>query len=240
MEQKVVIKIGSTVMAGKTGNIDTKCISGLVEQCVNLRGRGFKLLLVVSGAVKLGNSVFVEKTAAAAVGQVNLMVAWQRVAARKKLLMGQLLLRRNDLRQTKTREMIEETIMAFWRLDGMVLVNENDVVELNSFGGNDYLSLALARLINAETVIFLSHVQGLLDKNKEVVARVNSINRRVWQWVDDRDSEGVGGMTAKLKVAKACLEEKRKLIIVDGKEKNILTDLLLKKRQLGTIFERQL
>ncbi len=231
MAKTVVVKIGSNVLADSAGNIDVVSAKRLLRQLHELQRCGFNIVAVVSGAVQFGKDSFKEKHAAAALGQVRLMQAFGNV--------GQMLLCKKDLEDVEVRKNALITIQVFWKQGLMVLVNENDVVELNSFGGNDFLALEVARLVGAEEIVLLSTVDGFLDKHKQVVKQINIIDQQLQDLVDDRMADGVGGMRAKLQVAQKCLREGRRLIIVNGKRREILTQMFLKHKVVGTVFSKE-
>lgn len=231
MAKTVVIKIGSQVLANAAGDIDVVCVQALAQQLKHIQLHGYNVVAVVSGAVHFGRKVFAAKQAAAAIGQVKLLQMFGEV--------GQVLLRRGDLSSARVRENMRLTIGEFWGQGLMVLINENDAVELNSFGGNDYLALAMARVVNADVVVLLSTVDGLVDNQGHLVQRLETVSASIEKWVDDTAACGVGGMAAKLKVAQACLREGRTMIIVNGKQHNILQRLLLESEPVGTVFSRR-
>jgi len=208
MAKTVVVKIGSKVLANDAGDLDARSVKRVRRQLAKLQQR-CNVVVLVSGAVQFGKKLFANKQAAAAWGQVRLMQAFGNV--------GQMLLCKNDLKEVLVRKSLLKTIEDFWQQGLVVLINENDVVEMNSFGGNDFLALEMARLVDAKEIVLMSNVDGLLDKQKQVVGMVRSVNQDIWDLVDDQNASGVGGMKAKIEVAKMCLQEGRKLTITNGR-----------------------
>lgn len=208
MGKMMVVKIGSNVLADKTGELDVKSVDRVKDYLRGLQKQGYRVVVVVSGAVQFGRKKFTSKNAAAAWGQVKLTKAFGDV--------GQILLCKRDLQNVTTRRNLLKIVGDFWRQDLVVLINENDVVELNSFGGNDFLALEMARLVGAQEIVLLSNVAGFLDKDKRVIKEVHQVNSNVWRLVNDKQAQGVGGMKAKLLVARECIKEGRKMTITNG------------------------
>lgn len=183
--------------------LDENRIEDIARQVVALKKKGTGIVLVVSGAVACGcahidisRNRIVSRQAAAGLGQVILNTVFQRVFARYHVLLAQVLLTKHDLSSVPRKKQIAE-VLAMHVAGGVIpFINENDVVELNSFSGNDFLAKEIASMTHAAKLVILSTMKG--------------------------SPLGVGGGEAKHRA----VENARKLgiptIIADGTEKDIL------------------
>lgn len=186
-----------------TCTLDENRIEDIARQVATLKERGVGVVLVVSGAVACGCAYIdisrdqtVSRQAAAGLGQVILNTVFQREFGRYQVLLAQVLLTKHDLSSALRRGQIAEVLAMHLKRGVIPFVNENDVVELNSFSGNDFLAKEVASMTHATKLVILSTMKG--------------------------SPLGVGGGEAKQKA----VEHARKLgiqtIIVDGTEKDIL------------------
>lgn len=199
----VTVKIGSSVLLTERQRLDTARIVQVARQVRTLRESGIHVILIMSGAVACGSHVitdvpleYVRRRAAAGVGQVVLTTTVQRAFAEHRLPIAQLLLTRQAVRGTRAKNELR-LLLAGWLAHGVVpIINENDVVDLNSFDGNDFLAAEITHVMQAHRLIMLSTMKG--------------------------SPFGVGGGDAKMR---AITWLKRRGIgtdLVNGKEKDIL------------------
>ena len=52
--QRVVIKLGTTLLTGGSNQLDLDILSSLVKQIVGLHKKGYQIIIVSSGAVAAG------------------------------------------------------------------------------------------------------------------------------------------------------------------------------------------
>jgi glutamate 5-kinase len=212
----IVIKIGSSVLMTRRDKPDEFRISHLADQVVTLQSRGFAVVLVVSGAVATGMNFLtitytsdrlhmldkgdfrLLKQAFAGIGQAQLITIFNNVFNQKQMRVAQVLLNKDDLENIYIRERIKKILELYQKLRIIPIFNENDVVGLNSFGGNDYLAAEIAKLSKADKVMILS-----------------SYGKSVF---------GVGGGESKEKVCKQLSKLNIETIILNGKIKNILLE----------------
>ena len=202
-----VIKIGSSVLLAHRKKLDELRVAHIVNQVVSLRQKGAGVVLVVSGAVACGSRIIhlsednsILKQAAAGVGQVILTSFFNSVFSKRRFQIAQVLLTRNDLNSKNKRQKIAN-ILRFYIHAGIIpLINENDVADLNSFSGNDYLAAEIAVLLNANRVLILSTMEG--------------------------SEYGVGGGTAKQRVINVLDKKDIQGVILNGKTKNVLLETL--------------
>lgn len=166
-----VIKIGSSSLTGPGGRLNVKRIEDLAVE-LTTHGGSLDLLLVSSGAIAAGvgrmgrdgrPQSLSEKQALAAIGQTQLMQAYQRAFGEWGQAIAQVLLTAEDLLDEKRRENARRTLeqLVSWRV--LPVVNENDTVatEEISVGDNDTLAAQLAILVGAERLVILTDTEGV-------------------------------------------------------------------------------
>jgi glutamate 5-kinase len=119
------------------------------------------------------------------------------------------------------------------------IVNENDTVSTDEikFGDNDRLSALVATLINADLLIILSDVDGLLDKSKKVIPVVDEITARIKELACPTDKKTcVGGMTTKIEAAKIAMDSGIPCVIANGRTKDIILSAIKEPERYGTLF----
>lgn len=206
----IVIKIGSSVFMTKRNKLDEFRISHIADQIVTLKEKGHNVILVVSGAVACGLmtdtsdrlhlSSMIDfsllRQAAAGIGQVQLITILNDIFRQKQMTIAQILLNKNDLKDDTKRKRIKKMLEFYFQLGIIPVFNENDVVDLNSFGGNDYLAAEIAILMRATQVMILSSYEG--------------------------SSYGVGGGKSKKEVCRELSSNDIEAVVVNGKVKNII------------------
>ncbi len=203
MKRIYVVKIGSSILLTKRQKLDEYRIAQIADQITLLKEAQIGVVLVISGAVGIGSRYIVKKNdnrsrrLAAGIGQVILTSTFHSIFNRKGLQIGQILLTRKDLVQNN----LIEILISYVEAGFVPVINENDVVELNSFHGNDFLGAEMAILLGIEKFIMLSTMKG--------------------------SSFGVGGGKAKQEVIKILEKKHIQTNIVNGKVKNILLQTLL-------------
>lgn len=202
MHMKVIaIKIGSSVLFTQRNKLDEFRVAHIADQLLSLRKKGIGVILVVSGAVagganSLGFSFDNEEAGqkAAGVGQAYLISVFQQIFSQKNLTIAQVLLTHNYLKSPTNKKKISRILHAYIREGIIPVINENDVIDLNSFGGNDFLVARIATLLHVQHVLILSTMSGSLY--------------------------GVGGGYAKQQALTLLEKKKIPAVIIDGKLKN--------------------
>jgi len=248
----LVIKVGTSVLSDKEGRISSRAIAGLCRQVAEIREDGRKAVLVSSGAIaagveKLGlkkrPSRLPELQAAAAVGQGHLMAFYSRRLANHGLNSAQLLLTREDFGERRRYLNARNTILSLLRMDTVPVINENDTVSTEeiTFGENDTLSALVGGLVEAQLLVLLTDVEGLVQKGRgkghEVVKTIEKITQETYNcvWEEKASDLTVGGMRSKLTAAEIATEGGQSVIIADGNQRDIVPRLL-KGEELGTFF----
>ena len=174
----IVVKIGSSVIA-PCGKLDKALIGRLVKDIVAVEQQGYRVILVSSGAIACGlNALGYKKRpqsthtlmAISSLGQILLMDVFNEKFNKYKKMCAQILLTWDDFDVRNRFMNIRKTLQALFSLSVIPVINENDAVshEEIRLGDNDCISARVADLIEADTLIMLSDVPGLL-KNGAVV-----------------------------------------------------------------------
>ncbi len=204
----LTIKIGSSVLLTHRNKLDEFRVAHIADQVVTLREQRIGVVLVVSGAVACGASHInfcsgdsESKMIAAGIGQAYVISIFQQIFSKKHLQIAQVLLTK-DLLNIKSKKLsIRRLLQAYIELGVVPVINENDVIDLNSFGGNDFLAADVSILLNADQLMMLSTMAG--------------------------SEYGVGGGEAKLKALEILSRNNIQANIVDGKSKNSILQSII-------------
>ena len=250
--KKVLIKIGSAVLTGDNG-LDLHIIEQLVEEMVELKKRGYHIVIVTSGAIASGKhrmgltgplKSMPQKQAAAAIGQGRLMRVYSNAFGKYGLYVAQILLTMSDLTDRKRFLNIRNTLTTLMDWGVIPIINENDTVSVDEikFGDNDHLAAMMANITETHLLINLTNTEGLYDHNPnrskkaKVIPLVREISEVIEQAATDETSDvGSGGMRSKVMAAKKVTAFGIPYIIAPGKEPGILRDLFAGKER-GTLF----
>ena len=251
--RRVVVKIGSSLLADAEHGIRQDVIDHLVDEVAGLIASGVQVAIVTSGSVALGRvnlnwldrtlSVH-EKQAAAAIGQPELMNAYGKAFERHGLSIAQMLLTKDDLRNRRRYLNTSNTSETLFSAGVVPIVNENDTVVVAEikFGDNDSLGALVSLGVDADLMIMLTDVSGLYDKNPAKHAdaqRISVITDLTEEHVamagDAGSSFGTGGMASKLTAASVSTRGGVPAAIISGKEPGGLTRLLAGEDE-GTLF----
>jgi glutamate 5-kinase len=251
--RKIVLKIGSNVLAGGDGGMDTEVVADIAAQVAALRAAGRQVVIVSSGAEVSGvHAVGVwsrhgdmnYKQAMCAVGQVELMMAYKKVFATHGAIVAQLLLTRANFRDAATTLHIRNTLFTLLDEGVVPIINENDSVSVDEFdsGDNDRLAALTANLWNADLLILMSDIEGVYDKSPKehadarLISEVTDIaSLRSSIDTGGKSRFGSGGMASKVDAAEAVAEHGAALLLVCGKSRGVLTRIA-DGEQAGTIF----
>ena len=234
--QRWVVKIGSALLTADGKGLDRAAMAVWVEQMVALREAGVELVLVSSGAVAAGMSrlgwaarpsAIHELQAAAAVGQMGLVEAYEKAFSRHGLHTAQILLTHEDLADRSRYLNARSTLTTLLALGVVPIIIENDTVVTDEikFGDNDTLGALVANLIEAEALIILTDQQGLYtaDPRKDPAATLIGEGR-----AEDRQYEAMaggsgsaiskGGMITKIRAAQRAARSGAHTCIASGRE----------------------
>ncbi|WP_058554393.1 glutamate 5-kinase [Thiohalocapsa sp. ML1] len=238
-----IIKIGSALLTRDGAGLDPDILAPWIEQMAALRGAGREVVLVSSGAVAQGMArmgwhkrpqALHELQAAAAIGQMGLIRAYEDGFSRHGLHTAQVLLTRDDLADRKRYLNARSTLRTLLGIGVFPVVNENDTVATDElrFGDNDTLAALVANLVEAELLILLTDQDGLFTANPHTdpdaalirEARVDDV--RLDQAAGGSNSAlGTGGMVTKLRAARLAARSGCATVIAPGRRADSLTDI---------------
>ena len=248
---RIVIKVGTSLVTRGDGMVDTAHIQSICRQTAQLLDTGLKVIIVSSGAVGLGMGKMgwrkrprhLEKLqACAAIGQSALTQTWQEHFQPYGIVVGQILLTRDDVAERKRHVAIKNTIETLLNEGVVPILNENDSVSAEEleiqFGDNDILSALVASLAKADILAILTTVRGLLDleDDRKLIEIVETISPKIEALARGTQSQtSVGGMAAKIEAAKVATRSGCCVFIGSGRQPGILVDLVTGKPE-GTFF----
>ena len=237
--QRWVVKIGSAMITNDGQGLDSFSIDAWVAQMAELHRAGRELLLVTSGAVVEGMrrlnwsqrpTALADLQAAAAVGQMGLVQAWESAFGHHGIQTAQILLTHEDAADRQRYLNIRNTLRTLLRLRVVPVINENDTVAFEEirFGDNDTLGALVANLVEAELYIILTDQQGLYDKNPRQFPDARMIREgragdaTLEAMASGAGSLGSGGMLTKLHAATKAARSGAFTLLAWGREPDVL------------------
>ncbi len=241
--RRMVVKIGSSLITDEGRGLDHEAIARWSAQIAALCAEGRELVLVSSGAIAAGMQrlgwtrrpqAIHEQQAAAAVGQMGLVEAWEKAFAPHALIAAQVLLTHEDLADRRRYLNARSTLRTLIALRAVPIINENDTVTTDEIrvGDNDTLGALVANLIEADVLVLLTDQAGLYtaDPRKDASARfvheARAGDAALESMAGGAGSEiGRGGMLTKVLAAKRASRSGAHTIIASGREENVLARL---------------
>ena len=267
---RVVIKLGTNIVTGGTREFCSAQVAPLLRSIARLKREGRQVVLISSGAIGIGAGKLgvhrarlhdlATRQACAAVGQSVLMHAYEQLFARKEIAIAQVLLTEYDFTERKRHLNLRRTMEKLLKLGVLPIINENDSVssaELNlhntdlsvrSFGDNDRLAALVMSKLDADALIILTNVDGLLRSLKsqrtngsrraeslEVVPVVTELTSEIKALARGHSFYGRGGMTTKLAAAEIAMQTGGIAVIANGTKPDILGQIF-RGDVIGTLF----
>lgn len=253
MYQRVVIKLGTSVLTGGTRYLDRPHMVELTRQCALLQQHGQEVILCSSGAIAFGREqlgfpelagTLSNKQMLAAVGQSRLMQMWEHFFEIYGIHVGQILLTREDVEHRGRFLNARDTLNALLERNIVPIVNENDAVTTAEIkvGDNDNLSALVALLTDADLLLMLTDQPGLFtadprsDPEAQLIPEVHTIDETLRKLAGESASGlGVGGMVTKLQAADVARRSGTDVIIASGHTPQAITRAAAGER-IGTHF----
>ena len=248
-----VVKIGSALLTADGKGLARDSLSSWVEQMAAWVLAGNELVLVSSGAVAEGMSrmgwehrpsSLHELQAAAAIGQMGLIRAYEACFLKRGLHTAQVLLTHDDLTSRSRYLNARSTLRTLLELGVVPVVNENDTVATDElrFGDNDTLAALVANLVEADLLVLLTDQDGLYDSDPRSNSAAELIGEsRVDAPLLDEVAGGSagglgrGGMVTKVRAARLAARSGAATIIAPGRGENVLGRIAGGER-LGTLL----
>jgi glutamate 5-kinase len=255
--RRVVVKVGTGVVCNAENVFDPQQVAALASSIAGLVNAGRQVVLVSSGAITLGAAELgVHRSrlkdasvtrACAAVGQCKLMQAYAESFCPHGLKVAQVLVTEDDFSDLKRHSILRQTFERLLKLGAVPIVNENDTVtniyteQAPVFRDNDRLAALVLSKLDADALLLLSNVDGLLYSpnqqlsNATVVAMVTEITAAIRDSARGASSTGRGGMSAKLDAAEIAMQAGGMVVIANGKTPGIL-ERIFHGEEVGTLF----
>ena len=255
--QRIVIKIGSSLIIGTDFQAREDWLKTLAEDVAELRRQGKQVVIVTSGAIALGRHVLrygtrplelAEKQAAAACGQIKLISQWASAFKfaddNETLYPAQILLTLADSENRRRYLNACNTLFTLLAEPHIIpIVNENDTVATSEIrvGDNDRLAARVAQMTSADLLILFSDVDGLYNANPnkhpnaEFIHEISEVTPEIEAMAGGVGSSfGSGGMRTKIEAAKIALAAGCSMIIGKGVETHPIRRLIEGERR--TVF----
>ncbi len=218
--QKIVVKVGSSILTGGGTTIVAENLKKVVGHIAHFCQEGKSIIVVTSGAIASGLAVLGLKKkpkelellqAAAAAGQNILMQSYSHSLSHYGLKCAQILLTKEDFQDRQRYLNARNTINALLKCSVIPIINENDAISIDEikFGDNDTLSARVAAAVEADGLLILTDIEGVYDRfNAKTGARGNllkdtPITPEVEKMACGTDKDScVGGMSTKIAAAK--------------------------------------
>ena len=240
--KRIVVKVGSNVLTRKDGKLDVTRMSALVDQIAWLRQHDHEVILVSLGAMASGRGEIKvdhlldsveQRQLFSAVGQVKLVGLYYDLFREFDIHIGQVLTMKENFEPGEQYQNQQACMKVMLENDVLPIVNENDTVSVTElmFTDNDELSGLIAQMMNAETLILLSNIDGIFTTHPDDPAaqliREVAPGRDLSEYIQpEKSAFGRGGMHSKYTTATKVSQAGIRVIIANGERDNILVDLV--------------
>lgn len=255
-KQRVVIKLGTSTLAHKTGKLNIRRMKNLVQAIADLHNSGKDVIIVSSGAQGLGTGKLGlrekptdirMKQAVAAIGQCELMHIYDNMFEKYSVTVAQILLTKMIIDNESHCQNFRNTVESLLQLGVIPIINENDAIAIEELeleiGENDSLSALVATLAGADLLLILSDIDCLYDDdprsnpNAKPIYVVDKITPEIEQAAGSAGTHlGTGGMSTKINAAKIACGAGIDMVIMNGHDPDLLYDLF-EDKEIGTIFK---
>ncbi len=248
-----VVKIGSAMVTADGQGLDRAALDQWAAQLAALHGEGRDVVIVSSGAIaegmqRLGWSsrpkTLHELQAAAAVGQMGLVQAYESAFQRHGIATAQILVTHEDAADRQRYLNIRNTLRALLKLRVIPVVNENDTVAFDEirFGDNDSLGAVVVNLIEADLYVILTDQSGLYsadprrDADAVFIDEAAADDPQLLAMASPQGGRlGRGGMATKITAAAKAARSGAFTVLAHGREPQLLQRLAAGEA-LGTVL----
>ena len=247
MKRRIVVKVGSNVLTRADGKIDRTRISALVDQIAWLRNNGHEVILVSSGAMASGRGELKvdhdldsveQRQLFSALGQAKLIGLYYDLFREYGMHVGQVLTMKENFQPGEQYENQKACMTVMLENDVIPIVNENDTVSVTElmFTDNDELSGLIAQMMEADTLILLSNIDGIYtghpdDPASELIREVKPQTDLSEYIQPEKSAFGRGGMHSKYTTASKIQAAGIRVIIANGERSDILINLIEHREQ---------
>ena len=241
--KRIVVKIGSNALTRPDGRLDVTRMSALVDQIAWLRQRGCEVILVSSGAVACGRRELrnvdheldsvEQRQLFSALGQAKLIGLYYDLFREYHIHVGQVLTMKENFKPGEQYSNQQACMRVMLENGVLPIVNENDTVSVTElmFTDNDELSGLIAQMMQADTLVLLSNIDGIYtgnpaDPQSQLIKEVAPGTDLSEYIQTEKSSAGRGGMQSKYATASKIQHAGIRVIIANGKRENVLIDLM--------------
>lgn len=251
--QRIVVKLGTSTLTAGTSQLNRQRILEIVQQVARLHQAGHEMVVVSSGAMaagreRLGSPDLARSVPAkqmlSAIGQGRLMNIYSQLFDLFEIVVGQVLLTRDDLGDRARYLNIRDTLTTLLEHRIIPVINENDTTATHEIrvGDNDNLSALVANLLEADLLVILTDQPGLYtadprsNPDATLISMVEQIDEATWALAGGAGtSAGTGGMVTKIQAAQLASRSGVMTVIASGKEADVL-GRIVGGEALGTRF----
>jgi glutamate 5-kinase len=251
--KNIVIKVGTSTLTHSNGTIDPARIDKIAEVLSQLCNKGYKVILVTSGAIAVGASKIgiterpsdlPGKQALAAIGQAELINMYAKSFDQYHQIVAQVLLTKDGITNPVRRENANNTLKKLIEMNIIPIINENDTIATDEIeiGDNDTLSAYVAIISNSDLLIILSDIDGLYTddprKNPDatIISKVPFLTKEIEEVASGAGTSfSTGGMVTKIIAAKLCVNNNVNMVITKGDDPAIVFNIL-EGQDVGTLF----
>lgn len=237
-----VIKIGSALLTNDGKGLNREGMQSWVDQIAGLLNAGHEVVLVSSGSVAEGMTRLGWKTrpdevhklqAAAAVGQMGLVQAYETSFSKHGRHTAQVLLTHDDLSDRKRYLNARTTLRTLLDMGVVPIINENDTVVTDEicFGDNDTLGALAANLVEADLLVILTDQDGLYtadprsNPDATLIFEGMASDPQYAAMAGGGGALGRGGMVTKVRAATLASRSGADTLIVGGRIDNVISRL---------------
>ncbi len=253
MSQRIVIKLGTSVLTDGTRKLSQRRMLELARQIAHLYDLGTKIVVVSSGAIAAGRDALnypelhpslPAKQMLSAVGQGRLIQLYSELFSLFDIVVGQVLLTRGDIANRTGYLNARDTLLTLLDHGILPIVNENDTVATEEIrvGDNDNLSALVANLIDADLLILLTDQKGLYtadprsNPDADLIPLVEQIDASVYGLAGGTSTGlGTGGMITKIQAAELAGRSGTITVIAPGSLADVI-GMVVRDEPIGTKF----
>lgn len=251
--KSLVIKLGSQTILNQEGELDLLQLESIILQILELKKKGYNIILVSSGAVATGRgstknlplkfqSIVEHRQILASIGQAGLIETYNTILRKKGFIAAQILLTKEDFRLRTHYLNTYHLLHALTKnVNVLPIINENDVTSINElmFTDNDELSALIAIQMHVSKLIILTSIDGVYDKNPQdtdakLISTLDLNHKESWpKTFSAKTLYGRGGMSSKLASARKAAHFGINTIIANARVPNVLLKIL-NEEKVGT------
>jgi glutamate 5-kinase len=253
LNKRICIKIGSNVLTKSDGLPNEQLIGDITNQIADLRSSGQQVILVSSGAMAAGRSVFTtgkrldtvaKRQLLSSLGQVKLINLYTQYFSKFEQLCAQVLVTKQDFKDRHHYLNMQNCLNALLVNNIIPIVNENDVISITElmFTDNDELAGLISAMLNVHELYILTNVDGIFDgspdnKDAKLIKEFDQSIHNLRQIASNVKSNfGRGGIITKCHTAQRVAGFGISVTIANGKTEDVISRLA-RGEKLGTHFK---